>query len=67
MDLETIRVIVSVGALLMLILIWRLLHQIHRQIRRVAVRLDAEAHALHILAADDGTTQRALHSVPPRR
>ena len=52
MDLETVRVIVSIVSLLFIALIWRILHQILRQLQRIGGRVDAGLQSLHILAAD---------------
>lgn len=65
MDLETIRVVISVVALVMLALIWRILRRIYVRLGRITSRQDAEAHALHILAQAPGS-ERHMRSLPPR-
>ena len=50
MDLETLRVIISVVGVVFIALIWRLLHMIDRRLRRLGLRVDAELRALHIIA-----------------
>lgn len=69
MNLETVRVAVSVLSLLFIVLMWRLLHQILRQLKRIGGRVEVGLDCLHILAADpdgeEGECGQQLRMLPP--
>lgn len=68
MDLETLRVIISVVGVVFIALIWRLLHMIDRRLRKLGSKVDAELRALHIIAeAEDDAhpgARRWLKGIP---
>lgn len=70
MDLETLRVIISVVGVAIIAFILRRVQMMDRRIRKLGLRVDAELRALHIIAqAEDDDepepkTQRGLHGVP---
>ena len=71
MDLETLRVIISVVGVVFIALTWRYLHMIDRRLRKLGLRVDAELRALHVIAqaeADEEAElerpQRGLRGVP---
>lgn len=70
MDLETLRVIISVVGVAIIAFVWRRVQMMDRRIRKLGLRVDAELRALHIIAQaeDDDEPEpkapRGLRGVP---